>query len=115
VIVAVLVAVFVALITIPVPHGFSDQIYSSALGNSQGNASITPPGGAKVSGTWSAPDPDTNFQIRYDGSVGPDIFSAGTANGSFSFTAVYYEYWFVVGSSANETVSVSGSYLSPII
>jgi len=112
-IVVILVAVFVGLIAIPVPHSFSDQIFT--LAEVQGNATITPPAGAQISGTWSAPDPNTNFQIRFGSALGQDIFSAEGAAGSFSFTASQYEYWFVTGAPSNETVTVSGSYSSPIL
>jgi hypothetical protein len=48
-----LIAVSLGPITRPVPHGVSDQIHSSLMGNSRGDASLSPAGGAKLHGRWA--------------------------------------------------------------
>ena len=118
-VVGVGVVVVIALFTVPVTSSFSGTITAAGVG--LGGAPpqklfISPPKGAPVSGSFSTAPGGLALGLAICDSSGDVIYSNNSTSGSFGFTAVSSLYTFeTVRPIGVGSVSVSGSYSSPIL
>lgn len=105
----VVVVVLLALFLVPVAHPFSASLATS--GDTPGVDLITFPSGAPVHGTWTSSGGSVQFEIVGFG----HLYSENGTSGAFSFTATLSFVEFEAISSGSATVSVSGSYSSPLL
>jgi hypothetical protein len=102
------------LAIVPVDHSFAGTFTLSRL--HLGGYTLHAPPGAVVTGTWNATGGGTvDFDV-VDGSDYP-IYETNGTSGSFSFPSSSPPYTFEGLTIANvtDTVSVSGSYSSPVL
>lgn len=112
--VVVVVAVVVALFTVPITSSFSGQIYPAEVVPYLPEVVLNPPDGSHVWGTFSVNGTSAvGFEIwSWDLNV---IYAVNDTHGSFSFTASDPPYTFWAYELPSEVVSVSGHYSSPIL
>jgi hypothetical protein len=114
VIIAVATACVVAAIfaVAPVQHSYSEEFSSSYA--APGAATLTPPKGSQVSGSWATGDGGTaDFVIL--NSNQDIVYTSDAASGTYTFTASNPPYTFAVTSYSSETVYVWGTYLAPLL
>jgi hypothetical protein len=112
IVLVVVVVALVALFTVPISHSYSYQFASSLL--STAGATLSPPTGAHVMGTFStASGGSVTFQITDSNSN--VVYSTDSNYGSFSFTASSPPYTFAASSLLSESVHVSGSWSAPYL
>lgn len=100
------------LLLVPIPHPFSLQFTTTFA--SPGTVTLSPPALSQVSGTYSTGNGGAVwFQIQ--DAFRDTIFSGIASNGSFSFSASLPPYTFTALTGFNETVSVKGTYSTPIL
>jgi hypothetical protein len=109
---AIVLLLIVAFTVVPVPHGFSATVSSSW--DAEGPATESFPSGSTVSGMWSTAD---GFAVTFNitDAAGHSVYFADASFGSFSFTASNSPYTMKSSSLFSETISVSGSYSSPVL
>jgi hypothetical protein len=125
-VVIVAVAVVVAIITvlacmstIPISHSYSYTITTASA--STDTATLNPPSGAQVHGTFTTTDGRAvAFVILAGGNPGTEVGVFTSNYGSFNFTAtdppyVFWAYPEVPGSSESDTVDISGHYAAPML
>jgi hypothetical protein len=113
IVVVIVVAILVALLTIPISTSYSFQ-FSSSFSVTAG-ATLSPPTGAHVSGTFSTVSGDSvTFQITGSNNNSV-VYSTDSNYGSFSFTASNPPYTFSASSLFPESVHVSGHYTAPYL
>jgi hypothetical protein len=110
VVIAVIIAILIALFAIPVPHAFSRTFSGSLL--SPGSASIDPPKGSQVSGSYTVTGFEGGIPITIFDALQDDVFTGLGNAGSFSFTAAFPPYTF---TGSGGSVSVSGTISYPVI
>ena len=107
--------VVLALVAIPVPHGFAFSIVERPVaGEWSGEANRSFPVGATVLGTWTGPTGVSVVVRIYSSSPGLAFQGTGSS-GSFSFKAASSPYSFVTESVTNQTISVAGSFAMPLL
>jgi hypothetical protein len=107
-----LLLLLVALFTVPFTTSFSTQFTSVEFVPASGVYSF--PDGSFVSGSWSTSDGGSvTFTILAGG--GQALSSVNGAQGVFSFTATDSPYEFRATSVAEENVSLTGNYRSPLL
>lgn len=113
IVVVVVVVVLVALLAIPISTSYSYAV--TATFSTNGVATLSPPSGAKVSGTFTTTDGDpVTFEILDSGHS--TVYSADASYGTFSFTASDPPYTFeAITTILSHTVDVSGHYTAPIL
>jgi hypothetical protein len=117
VVVLAVVAVLIALSTIPITSSFSltvavrsdYQQFDQPSIPPVGVATLSPPAGSHVWGAFATDGRAAVFEIQDSGGL---VYLANSSCGTFSFIAappVWFEVW------AGPSVSVSGQYSSPIL
>jgi hypothetical protein len=107
----VAVAVLIGLFAIPVSHPFHDQLVGTGLFGTEGTATINPPVGSYVSGTWSVLSGSPEGIIILD-SYNETVYD-GIFSNSFGFTANHPPY--VLGIVGAGTINVWGNISYPIL
>ena len=113
VVVAVAVAIPIGLYTIPISHSFSEQLTAQGARGSY-EATIDPPQGSSVSGTWSLPS-GQGADFFVDGSNGQAIYNGFGNSGSFSFAANSPPFTLLAYTGNAGPVNVSGTFSYPIL
>jgi hypothetical protein len=113
IVVVVVVVVLVALLAIPISTPYSYSV--TATYSTNGVATLSPPSGAKVSGTFTTTDGDSvTFEILDSGHS--TVYSDDASYGSFSFTASNPPYTFeAITTILSHTVDISGHYTAPLL
>jgi hypothetical protein len=109
----VLVVVVAVLFVVPVSHPFSDQV--TATPSAYGLATLTPPIGSQVSGTFSTTHGDpVTFEIL--NAKNSAVYSSDSNYGTFSFSASAPPYFFEATTTlASQTVNISGQFSAPLL
>lgn len=108
----VVVIAIVILFVVPIPRSFSAQLSSSVGGG--GRDTLSFPTGSQVSGSWTTNN-GGSVTLTITDSSGGTVYSSDSSGGSFSFTASSPPYGVSAASIFAETVSVTGTYSTPLL
>lgn len=112
IIVGVAVAVLVVLAVVPIPQTRSFSVYSAP--EFEGAQFESFPSGAPVSGHWSTAG-GQSVTVQIEGGLSLPSYNASGSSGSFSFTANFAPYLFVVQSSGPVNTSFTVTYSAPLL
>lgn len=114
IVVTLVVIIILILVVLPLPHSFSQDVTTELNPvTGAGATSISFPKGSAVSGSYSTAL-GISALVVFDSS-GTQVYDGSGPSGSFSFTASNPPYYFVAVCVCIGTVTVSGTYYSPII
>jgi hypothetical protein len=110
--VLIIVVAIAVLALLPVPRPFTEHLTSAYM--NPGKATFSPPLGSQITGRWSTAD-GGSVSFNIEDANANEIYFADSSGGSFSFTASNPPYYFLVNSAPTESISVSGTYSSPLL